>query len=209
MLGRTVKLLRGKFIPYCRMHGIPYRYFDINGIRPAYARAIHAWSELEGRGSVPADQAYDIYTLLPKDSHGNPGVAPGFKARLKRMADQEDPPQLTRLELKNEYGLLAEGTWDQVFTEISPLDMQYIQRVLNNGHSLLDKPHVHISTIHRVKGGQADTVILLSDTSRGIENRFEANQDEETRVFYTGITRTYEDLIVVQPSGRYYEGLFA
>jgi superfamily I DNA/RNA helicase len=35
------------------------------------------------------------------------------------------------------------------------------------------------------------------------------NRDEETRVFYTGITRTFEDLIVVYPDKKYYfEELF-
>jgi superfamily I DNA/RNA helicase len=96
-----------------------------------------------------------------------------------------------------------------VFTEIDPRDVEYISRVLKNGYSILDKPHIHISTIHRVKGGQADTVILLSDTAKPTERLAATNSDEETRVFYTGITRTKEDLIVVQPDKRrYFERLF-
>jgi superfamily I DNA/RNA helicase len=73
----------------------------------------------------------------------------------------------------------------------------------------LEKPKIHISTIHRVKGGQADTVVLLSDTAKAAEKFGTGNQDEETRTFYTAVTRTYENLIVIHPDKRrYFEGLF-
>jgi superfamily I DNA/RNA helicase len=93
-----------------------------------------------------------------------------------------------------------------VFVQIEPSDVDYIQKVLDRGFSIMDKPHIHISTIHRVKGGEADTVVLLSDTAKSIDRCFTTNQDEESRVFYTGITRAYEDLIVVQPDKKHYFG---
>jgi DNA helicase-2/ATP-dependent DNA helicase PcrA len=211
MLGRTVKSIRQKFIPYCRYHGLLYRYFENPSIKPTQAIAIDAWNQLQEGYRIPADDAVRIYDLLPSEGHKKKKglVRKGFKVLLNRMADQPEPPKLCLEELKHDYGLLAEGGWKDVFTEIEPKDVEYIQKVLDNGYSILDKPHIHISTIHRVKGGQANTVVLLSDTAKATEKMASTNRDEETRVFYTGITRTYEDLIVVQSDKRhYYEHLF-
>jgi DNA helicase-2/ATP-dependent DNA helicase PcrA len=212
MLGRTVKSLRRKFIPYCRSQGILYRYFDSNSIKPTYARAITAWVDLHEGNTVPATDALKIYELLPGEgnpSKKKPGVAYGHKARLKRLAGQSDTIDITLQELRRDYGLLAQGTWQEAFVEIEQKDVEYIEKVLENGSSLLQTPLVHISTIHRVKGGQADKVILLSDTAKAAERFGTGNMDEETRVFYTGVTRTYQDLILVYPDKRYhFERLF-
>lgn len=209
MLGRTVKSLRHKFIPYCRTHGILYRYFEANSVKPTYARAISAWNYLQEGKTIPATDAVKIYELLPGEvSKKKPGVAFGNKAKLKRLSEQPNA-DVTLQELKKEFGLLVDGTWQQVFVEIEKKDVDYIEKVLNNGYLLSQKPQVHISTIHRVKGGQADTVILLSDTAKAAEKFGTGNRDEETRVFYTGITRTFENLIVVHPDKKYhFERLF-
>jgi DNA helicase-2/ATP-dependent DNA helicase PcrA len=208
MLGRTVKSLKQKFIPYCRAHGILYRYFESNSIKPNYARAITSWIDLYEGSSIPAVNALKIYELLPSESHKNksPGVAHGCKVKLKRLAEQRDMPDVTLQELRQNYGLLAQGTWQEAFVEIEQKDVEYIERVLNNGYSLLQKPQIHISTIHRVKGGQADKVVLLSDTAKAAEKFGTGNQDDETRVFYTGITRTFEDLVIVHPDKRHHFG---
>jgi superfamily I DNA/RNA helicase len=210
MLGRTAKMLRSKFIPYCRGYGIPYSHFEFNGVKPSYARAITAWNLLQNGKMVPPADVLQIYSLLPTEGNEKkdkkPGVRYGFKTRLKNFADQQDPPDISMWDLRRDYGLLAEGTWQEIFTEIDPRDVQYIEKVLSNGFKLTDKPNIHISTIHRVKGGQADTVILLSDTAKVAEKFRTGNQDEETRVFYTGLTRTFEDLVVVHPDKRYHFG---
>jgi superfamily I DNA/RNA helicase len=211
MLGRTVKLLRQKLVPFCRHHGLLYRYFENPSIKPTQAMAIDAWNSLQEGYSIPATEAVRIYDLLPSEGHKKKKglVKHGFKTQLNRLADQPEPPRLSIQELRNDYGLLAEGPWKEVFTEIAPNDVLYIQKVLNNGFSIMDKPHIHVSTIHRVKGGQANSVILLSDSAKVSERMSGSNQDEETRTFYTAITRTFEDLIVIHPDRRHhYEGLF-
>jgi superfamily I DNA/RNA helicase len=209
MLGRTVKLIKHKFVPFCRHYGLLYRYFDANSIKPAHARAITAWNYLREGKTIPATDAIKIYSLLPSEGHQKkPGIIYGFKSKLQRLAERQEDIDLNLQELKNDYGLNIDGPWKEVFTEIDPKDAVYIQRVLDNGFSLLTQPKIHISTIHRVKGGQADKVILLSETAK-ISDKFAMNQDEETRVFYTGITRVFEELCIVHPDKRYhFEGLF-
>jgi len=205
MLGRTVKSLR-KFTAYCNQHGLTYRYFENPSIKQTEAMAIDAWNQLQVGLKIPADQAVRIYDLLPSEGHKKKVglVRRGYKVALNRIADQPDPPHLNMLELRNEYGLLAEGAWDQVFTEIK--DVAYIKRVLDKGYNILQKPNIHISTIHRVKGGEADTVVLLADTAKAGDKAFTTNNDDEYRVFYTAITRTKEDLLIVQPDKRHFFG---
>lgn len=207
MLGRTVKSLKHKFIPYCRAHGLIYRYFDTHSVKPSYGRAITAWNDLQEGNTIPILDALKIYELLPGETNKKkPGIAYGCKARLNRLAKQSDVVDISLQELKRDYGLISEGPWQKVFVEIDQRDIEYIEKVLKNGYSLLQTPNIHISTIHRVKGGQADTVVLLSDTAKAAEKFQTGNQDEETRVFYTGITRTFEDLIIVHPDKKYYFG---
>ena len=59
----------------------------------------------------------------------------------------------------------------------------------------LDMGHVTVSTVHAIKGGEADTVILLRNITTGVENN---EEDEERRVWYVGATRAKEKLIITE-----------
>ena len=66
---------------------------------------------------------------------------------------------------------------------------------------LTDKPRVKISTIHKAKGGEADNVALVLDTSRACaESR---DQDSEIRTFYVGMTRAKKALHLIEKQTRY------
>ena len=70
-------------------------------------------------------------------------------------------------------------------------------------------PQINISTIHTVKGDEADVVVLLSDISKAVASQLEVDEDSEHRVFYVAVTRAKEKLIIVQPQTRlYYPYLF-
>ena len=79
----------------------------------------------------------------------------------------------------------------------------------NNGVSALtDNPNIMIGTIHSVKGGEADHVILFPDLSvAGMETFFNVDtRDEIIRMFYVGMTRTRNKLTIGQPTfGNYVE----
>ncbi|MCL4783428.1 MAG: ATP-binding domain-containing protein, partial [Bryobacterales bacterium] len=58
--------------------------------------------------------------------------------------------------------------------------------------SLLEKPQVTVGTIHSVKGGEADVVILFPDLSQAGDasyQRFGPSRDAVIRMFYVGMTR--------------------
>ncbi|MCL5742906.1 MAG: hypothetical protein M1541_03110, partial [Acidobacteria bacterium] len=67
--------------------------------------------------------------------------------------------------------------------------------------ALLETPKVVIGTIHSVKGGQADVVYLFPYLSQAADAQYArggAARDSVTRLFYVGITRTYERLYICQ-----------
>jgi len=71
------------------------------------------------------------------------------------------------------------------------------------GAGALDQtPGIIIGTIHSVKGGQADTVIICPDLSMSGWNYYRSSiigADDVRRVFYVGLTRARERLILCNP----------
>ena len=65
--------------------------------------------------------------------------------------------------------------------------------------ALLDKPQVIVGTIHSVKGGEADVVILFPDLSQAGDaayQRYGPPRDSVIRMFYVGMTRAREALYI-------------
>ena len=72
-----------------------------------------------------------------------------------------------------------------------------------NKEQLNKKPRILLSTIHGVKGGEADNVILLTDLSRQTLKEYERVPDDVNRLFYVGATRTKKHLHIVEPKDIY------
>ena len=73
----------------------------------------------------------------------------------------------------------------------------------SNGEQLNKAPRILLSTIHGVKGGEAQNVVLLTDLSRNTYKSYEKNPDDENRLFYVGATRTKEHLHIIEPKDIY------
>lgn len=58
-------------------------------------------------------------------------------------------------------------------------------------------PNLRLSTIHSVKGREADRVVLINDVTGRISASIEQNPDDEIRVFYVGVTRAKHRLDIV------------
>jgi len=92
--------------------------------------------------------------------------------------------------------------WYDVLEQIDIQTREYYLSLLRNGYRLQDPPKCTISSIHGVKGGEADNVVLKTDmTYRSYEAmNVAAGNDNEHRVFYVGATRARENLHIVQPT---------
>ena len=89
---------------------------------------------------------------------------------------------------------LTEGLW-----QASPSQVNRYR----DGEELNQEPRILLSTIHGVKGGEADNVVLLTDLSKNTQSNYERYPDDENRLFYVGATRTKNHLHIVRPKDIY------
>lgn len=91
---------------------------------------------------------------------------------------------------------------------IEPERIQILQDYADAG-TIYQNPRVRISTIHGVKGDEADNVVLMSDVSKLVYKDMDVDEDAEHRVFYVAVTRAKKRLYILQPQTRmYYPYLF-
>lgn len=77
--------------------------------------------------------------------------------------------------------------------------LDFAKRCYNKG-VFYNTPNVNITTIHTVKGDEADNVVLMSDVSKAVACQFDIDEDSEHRVFYVAVTRAKNKLFIVQPT---------
>jgi len=98
---------------------------------------------------------------------------------------------------------LSQGTW-LLLARNAFLLKEYKRIVEMNGYE--DDERIVISTIHGVKGGEADHVAIISDMAYRSYKYMERFPDDEHRVFYVAITRAKVSIHIIQPKSRiYYE----
>ena len=68
--------------------------------------------------------------------------------------------------------------------------------------ALWREPRLVVSTIHGVKGGEADTVLLYTGTSRAAWLEAAEDADPLVRLFYVGATRSRGSLVLLGPTER-------
>ena len=98
---------------------------------------------------------------------------------------------------------MVDDVWYNAFNNAPSKKVNYIRKMRQNGEQLNKKPRILLSTIHGVKGGEADNVILLTDLSRQTLREYERVPDDVNRLFYVGATRTKEHLHIVEPKDIY------
>jgi DNA helicase-2/ATP-dependent DNA helicase PcrA len=163
-----------------------------------------------------------VYTLPGGDWSWNIPAVRGAQAYEKLRKGQPITPR----ELKSMYPFLHEKPnvdvkretymWQDVFTHdrnvnwmnglpVMPLrDREYVRALRRNGESLSEEGRVVISTIHGIKGEEADNVVMLTDVSDKVNRASQVDPDAELRVQYVGVTRARESLVLVQPKSQYF-----
>ena len=67
--------------------------------------------------------------------------------------------------LTKDYGLKTNEVWYKAFNNAGWRRVEYIKSMRRNGEKLNQEPRIKLSTIHSVKGGEEDNVVLLTDLS--------------------------------------------
>jgi len=99
-----------------------------------------------------------------------------------------------------EFGYSITQVWYEVF-ETHPEESLYMRFMRQNGEDLSKPARVKLSTIHAAKGGEAENVLLILDNTKKIREAVDKDQDkrdEEHRVWYVGVTRTKQNLYIME-----------
>jgi hypothetical protein len=132
-------------------------------------------------------------------------AAIGYSQGFKKLPGLEDNEFLNIDQLKIRGGLLVDTIWHQALDRIPIIDRDYIIAARRRGEKLLGKPRVRISTIHRIKGDEAEHVVLFKEQARKTFREMERLPDSEHRVFYVGVTRAKTKLTIVDSlTDKYY-----
>jgi superfamily I DNA/RNA helicase len=99
------------------------------------------------------------------------------------------------------HGLLVDTDkiWSEAMDKLPEKDRAYITALLRRGEKFNSVPRITASTIHGAKGGEADNVVLFTALSPAADMSMQSNPDDMHRVFYVGVTRTKENLYLVEP----------
>ena len=160
------------------------------------ASAIDAWQRLNNGESLLKDQAKALFKRLPKSGR-NQALKTGAMSSL----ETGDPEGRYSMDLLvNDYGLTVNKGGLEVF-DLSFDDTIYIRSLQRRGTDLLAEPQIKLSTIHAMKGGEDDKIMLLTDSTKNCATS--PDQDNEHRVFYTGQSRAKEELHIVESSKKY------
>tara|TARA_R110001592_G_scaffold24457_5_gene94278 strand:+ start:1824 stop:3320 length:1497 start_codon:yes stop_codon:yes gene_type:complete len=192
VLARTNYLLED-VDEYCRNEGW---FFEVKGrpsISEAKVRAVIFWERLSKGEGVTLNECANILKFV--------------KVEKPKKLDMLDANlTLQYQDLKSHFPDLPDGHWYDVFTLLSPSEISYIRAMLRRGEKITKQPRIRLSTIHAAKGGEATNVVLLTDITTRVYKNYQQNPDDENRVFYVGITRTKENLYLIEPkSPRHYQ----
>lgn len=194
MLARNRYLLE-RLQAFAHESGIPYIIGNKSSIDMDAVRAIVCWERLRLGKAMDADEVRNVYQYLSTGT----GVRRGFK----KLKDAQG--LLTMADLKADFGLLRDDIWHEALERIPAEEREFYLAARRRGEKISTRPRIHISTIHGVKGGEADHVVLLSDMAGRTYQEYLASPDDEHRVFYVGASRARKTLSIVMPqTGRAY-----
>lgn len=185
VLARTNYLLED-VAEYCRNEGW---FFEVKGrpsISEAKVRAVIYWERLRKGETVSLNECANILKYVKVDKH-------------KKLDLLDSDLTMQYQDLKSHFPDLPEGNWYDVFTLLSPSEVSYIRAMLRRGEKITKQPRIRLSTIHAAKGGEATNVVLLTDITTKVYKNYQQNPDDENRVFYVGVTRTKENLYLIEP----------
>tara|TARA_E500000318_G_scaffold36163_1_gene35191 strand:+ start:31 stop:1548 length:1518 start_codon:yes stop_codon:yes gene_type:complete len=150
------------------------------------------WELLQKGSKLPLQMIKDLYAALPKMGN-NAKIKRGVTKQLDFL---EHDLILGYDDLVNNYGMIApKDTSSRDMLSVSKDNRFYMDALTRRGEDF-ESPRIDISTIHAMKGGEDDNIMVMSESSRAcVRNK---DQDDEHRVFYTGVTRTKENLHIIE-----------
>jgi superfamily I DNA/RNA helicase len=86
-------------------------------------------------------------------------------------------------------------TWFDAL-RMGPADAIYYRQLIQHKIKIIE-PKIEVNTIHGVKGGEADNVILFMDVTKVVYEQLYALSDSELRCLYVACTRAKFNLHII------------
>lgn len=126
-----------------------------------------------------------------------------LKDSCKGIFQQKDEGLIPKDLLLEQYGIDLSKGWSSALS-LKPSEKVYLNLILKNEGTLDSTPRIKLSTIHAVKGGECDNVLLIPDMSASAYESYIKDPDSESRCFYVGASRAKEHLVLCQPQSSNY-----
>ncbi len=158
--------------------------------------AILDWEEWCKGHSLAPSKIRNIYTFMAVEKDYAKGNGP----RSKKLITLDEHESYTMQYAKDNLGLKRENSlrWHIALGKIDLETKNYILNALVRGDNV-KKPRIKVSTIHSMKGGEADNVVVIPDLSYAAYREYAKNPAAEHRVFYVALTRAKQAVHVLCP----------
>jgi len=162
--------------------------------------AIEDWESWSQGRALTAEKVRNVYSFLKPDE----GHRRGFGARSKPLLGISSDGFVSMSEAQDKFGLIQNGSsrWHQALSRIDLDTKNYVLNALRRKDNVRN-PRIKISTIHSMKGGEADNIVLVPDLSYAAHKSYQRDPAIEHRVFYVGATRAKKSLHVIMPQTRW------
>lgn len=192
LLARNVYLLE-KFTSHCVQCGHVFSSNHGSPINKDSLKGIISWEKLRRGEAATGEEIKQVSDLMSSRI----GVEYGFKQRIDAMPDDA---QYGMDALKAQFGfLVCDKIWHEALDKIPLIEREYFIAALRRGEKLQKEPRIRIDTIHGVKGGEADDVVLCTDMADRTWQEFHKDEDDEHRVWYVAVTRAKNRLHILSP----------
>lgn len=164
--------------------------------------AINYWLTLQKGETLTKEQVGVLYDFIEQ-------IKKGWRKIDNKAWSEIHPNQPLDLEyLKQNCGLeTSENDWWKVLNrKFTNRDLDYFESMLKRNIQFNEKAKIIIDTIHSVKGGEADNVLIYEKANWPSNFSTKNNREKmaEARVWYTGITRSKTSLHILSTTHTYF-----
>ena len=205
-------MFAGRYREECMRRGLRFRC-EVGEAAPLQSEtardAFLAMGALLRRKTIRAVPFAHMLEVIPSKIEGERILPHGVKEAAKRNETLVDEARAV-----GEFKLAsfierarAMGNPFELFARLPAEERSYMAVTYSRDPTLAKAGGVTITTMHRSKGRQADTVILSSDVSSATHREMmDGDREGENRVAYVAATRAKKRLAIVRPSrSKYYD----
>ena len=202
ILART-NFIATKYANKLREEGWVYSRHGRPSIDSRIYDAIISWEKLAKGDQISIAQLRSVYMQMTSGEDYVKGFGPRCRAFLD--SNQEELIDIDmaagRFGLRWKLGI----RWHEALTKIDLDTKNYILNALRRGDNV-KHPRIKVSTIHSMKGGECDNVLVIPELSYAAYKTYQKNPSIEHRVFYVAVTRAKQSLHIMEPNSElYYE----